>query len=82
MAYCKHRINSVHKDSVNRLGQMFNGGEAEIQTQTGHNIHENVERIQQGGTSLLLYRPLIYQYNFEVSVKDDTGLRGWVVMVF
>ena len=48
----------------------------------GHNVHENVGRTQQGGTSLLLYGPLIDQYNFEASGKDDAGLGRWVVMVF
>ena len=31
---------------------------------------------------MLLYGPLVYQYNFKHSVKDDTGLGRWVVMVF
>ena len=78
----EHKINVAHKDNVNGLGQMFRGGEAEIRTQTGHNVHENVGRIQQGGTGLLLYGPLIEQYNFELSGKDDTGLGRWVVMTF
>ena len=82
VAYSEHKINSAHKDNVNGMGQMFNGGEAEIRTQTGHNRHENVGRRQQGGTSLLLYGQLIDQYDFEESGKDDTGLGRWVVMVF
>ncbi len=49
---------------------------------TGWNVHENVGRQQQGGTSLLLFGPLIDQYDFEASGKDDTGLGRWVVMVF
>ena len=61
---------------------MFNGEEAETRTQTGHNRHENVGLMQQGGTSLLLYGQLIDQYGFEDSGKDDTGLGRWVVMVF
>jgi hypothetical protein len=60
---------------------MFNGGEAEIRTQTGHNRHNNVGRMQQGGTSLLLCGQLIDQYDFEASGKDDAGLVRWVVMV-
>ena len=31
---------------------------------------------------MLLYVPLVYQYNFEKSDKDDTGLGIWLVMVF
>jgi len=56
------------------MGQMFNGGDAEFRTQTGHNVHENVGKMQQGGTILLLFGPLIDQYNFEESGKDDSGL--------
>ena len=81
-AYSEHRINCGHKDNINGMGQMFNGGEAEIRTQTGHNKHENVGRQQQGGTSLLLFGSLIDQYNFEDSGKDGTGLGRWVVMTF
>ena len=82
VAYSEHKINSAHKENVNGMGQMFNGGEAEIRTQTGYNRHENVGRVQQGGTSLLLYGQLIDQYDFEASGKDDTGLGRWVAMVF
>ena len=82
VAYAEHKINPAHKTNVNGLGQMFNGGEAEIRTQTGHNVHENIGRTQQGGTALLLYGGLIDQYDFEASGKDDTGLGRWVVMVF
>ena len=74
VAYSEHKINSAHKENLNDMGKMFNEGEAEIRTQTGHNRHENVGRTQQGGTSLLLYGQLIDQYNFEASGKDDTGL--------
>ena len=61
---------------------MFRGGEAEIRSVTGHNVHENIGRTQEGGTSMLLYGPLIEQYDFEQSGKEDTGLGRWVVMVF
>lgn len=83
VAYSEHQINCSHKDNVNGMSQMFNGGEAEIRTVTGWNVHdEEAGRRQQGGTSLLLYGPLIDQYDFEASGKDDTGLGRWVVMVF
>ena len=31
---------------------------------------------------MLLYGPLVGQYDLEHSGKDDTGLGKWVVMVF
>ena len=80
MAYSEHRINSRHKQNKNGMSQMFRGGEAEIRTITGHNVHENVGRVQQGGVSMLLYGSLIQQYDFEHSGKDDTGLGRWVSM--
>ena len=82
VAYSEHQINCSHKDNVNGMGQMFNEGESEIRTQTGHNVHCNVGRRLREGTSLLLYGSLIGQYNFEESGKDDTGLGRWVVMTF
>ncbi len=60
---------------------MFNGVETEMQTQAGHNVHEDFGGFQEGGTVLMLYGPLIEQYDFEASVKDDTGLGLWVVIV-
>ena len=38
---------------------MFKGGGAEIQSITAHNVRENVGRIQEGGTSMLIYGPLV-----------------------
>ena len=61
---------------------MSRGGEAEIRSIAAHNVHENVGRDQEGGKSMLLNVPLVDQYDFEHSGKDDTGLGRWVVMVF
>ena len=61
---------------------MLRGGEEEIRSIAAHNVHENVGRIQEGGMSMILYGPLVDQYDFKHSGKDDTGLGRWVVMVF
>ncbi len=82
VAYSEHQINAAHKENVNGMSQMFNGGEAEIRSVTGHNVHENVGRRQQGGTSLILYGSMIDYYDFKGSGKVDTGLGRWVHMVF
>ena len=74
VAYSEHKINSAHKDNVNGMGQMFNGEEAKIRTQTGHSRHENVGGMQQGGTSLLLYGQLIDQYDLRLQAKTT---RAW-----
>jgi hypothetical protein len=82
VAHLEHKINSAHKENINGMGQMFNGGEAEIRSLCGHNVHVNIGQTQQGGTAMLLHGSLIDQYDFEESGKDDTGLGRWVVMVF
>ena len=61
---------------------MFRGVETEIQSIAAHNVHENVVIIQEGGTSMLIYGPLVYQYDFKHPGKDDKGLGRWVLMVF
>ena len=43
-------------------------------------MHENVGRIQQGGTSLLMYGPLIQHLDMDESGAEDSGLGRWTVM--
>ena len=80
VAYSEHKLNMRHKDNSNGFRQMFNGGEADIRTVVGHNVHENVGRVQQGGTSLLMYGPLIQHLDMDESGCDDSGLGRWTVM--
>ena len=55
MAYNEHRINMKH--NLNKVGfnRLFWGGEAEVRSVVGHNIHKNVNRIQEGGTSIIMF---------------------------
>jgi hypothetical protein len=78
VAFSEHRINLQHKDNQNGLLQMFCGGESEIRSIAAHNSHEGniTGRSQEGGTGLLLFGPVIEQYDFENSSKDPTGLRA------
>ena len=80
--HTEQKVNYKHKDNRNGFQQMFQGREAEIRAIRGNNVHENVGRYQEGGTSLLLYGLLIAQSDFEHSVKDNTGLGRWTVMTF
>jgi exonuclease III len=84
VCYNEHRLNLRHKQNRNGFSQLFRGGETEIRTVAAHNVHESKEagRVQEGGTAMLLYGPLIEQYDFEESGKDDTGLRRIVIMTF
>ena len=45
-------------------------------------MHNNVGRVQEGGTSLMTFGPMIEQYDSENSSKGDTGLGRWVVIAF
>jgi hypothetical protein len=54
-AYCEHQLNMHPKKNVNGFNQLFKGGGAAVQLVVAHNVHENVGRIQQGGTSMLLF---------------------------
>jgi hypothetical protein len=73
-AYCEHKINYKHKRHVNGFNQLFNGGEAAVQSIVAHNVHENVGKIQQGGTALMLFGQLLQQLDPNESGKDPTGL--------
>ena len=54
-AYCEHKINYKHRNNINGFNQLFKGGEAAIQSIAAHNVHENVGKVQQGGTGLILF---------------------------
>ncbi len=79
-AYCEHKLNMKHKKNSNGFSQLFKGGEAAVQSIVAHNVHENIGRVQQGGTSLLLFGHLTEQLDHNESGKDDTGLGCWTVM--
>jgi hypothetical protein len=73
-AYCKHKINYKHKKNVNSFNQLFKGGEAAIHSIVAHNVHKNVGKIQQGGTSLVMFGHTMQQIEGNKSGKDPTGL--------
>ena len=74
-AYCKHRLNMRNKHNINRFNQLFKGGEAAIQSVVAHNTHKNIGRVQEGGTSLLLFGPLTKQLTHDEPGKDESGLK-------
>jgi hypothetical protein len=80
IAYTKHQLNMRHAWNVNGFNQMFRGGEAEIQSIMAHNVHENIGQRQQGGTSLMLFKPLVEQLDMDQSGKNNTGLGRRMVM--
>jgi hypothetical protein len=69
-----------NRRNVNRFNQLFKGGKAALQSVVVHNVHENIGRVQEGGTSLLLFGPLMEQLDNDQLGKDESGLGCWSVM--
>jgi hypothetical protein len=80
VAYNEHRLNMCNRRNVNGFNQLFKGGEAALQSVVAHNVHENIGRVQEGGTSLLLFGPLTEQLDNDQPGKDESGLGHWSVM--
>jgi hypothetical protein len=79
-AYCEHQLNMRNRHNVNGFNQLFKGGKASIQSVVAHYIHKNISRVQEGGTSLLLFGALTEQLAHDEPGKDETGLGRWLVM--
>jgi hypothetical protein len=79
-AYCEHWLNMRDRHNINGFNQLFKGGEAVVQSVVAHNIHKNIGRVQEGGTSLLLFGALTEQLAHDQSGKDKTSLGQWSVM--
>jgi hypothetical protein len=73
-AYCKHWLNMRDRHNINGFNQLFKGGKAAVQSVVAHNIHKNIGHVQEGGTSLLLFRALTEQLAHDQLGKDKTGL--------
>ncbi len=80
VAYCEHQLNMQHRKNGNGFNQLFKIGESAVQSVVAHNIHKNIGRTQQGGTSLLLFGHLTEQLDHNESGKDVSGLGRWSVM--
>jgi hypothetical protein len=82
VAYNEHRINMQDQRNVNGFNQLFKGGKADIQSVVAHNIHENLGRVQEGGTSLMAFGSIIEHIVNDQPGKDKTGLGHWSLMTF
>jgi hypothetical protein len=80
VAYNEHRLNMRDRRNVNGFNQLFPGGKAALQSVVVHNIHENIGRVQEGRTSLLLFGSLTEQLNNGQPGKDESSLGRWTVM--
>jgi exonuclease III len=80
-AYNEHKINMKHKQNKVGFNQLFWGGEAEVRSVVAHNVHEvGHQRVQEGGTSMLMFGGIIDYLDMASSGRDETGLGRWVVM--
>ena len=79
-AYNEHRLNMKHKANSIGFSRLFNGGEADVRSVVAHNVHENIGKTQEGGTSMLLFGPLTEYLDMSEGGKDESGLGRWVVM--
>ncbi len=82
VVYNEHRLNIQDQQNVNGFNQLFKGGEAAIQSMVAHNVHENIGKVQEGGTSLMAIGPLTEYIEHDQPGKDETGLGRWAVMTF
>jgi hypothetical protein len=74
IAYNEHRLNMHDRRNVNGFNQLFKGGEVALQSVVAHNVHKNIGRVQERGTSLLLFGSLTGQLNHDQTGKDETCL--------
>jgi hypothetical protein len=82
VAYNEHNLNMQDWQSVNSFNQLFKEGEVAIQSVVVHNIHKNIGRVQEGGTSLMVIQPLMEYIKNDQLGKDKTVLSWWSLMIF
>ena len=81
VAYNEHQLKKKQKSNSIGFSKLFGGGEAEVCSIVVHNVHENIGRVQEGGTSMLMwFGPLIEYLDMSEGGKDMKGLGCWVVM--
>jgi hypothetical protein len=79
VAYNKHRLNMKHKSISISFSKLFGGGEVDVHLVVAH-VHEDIRKVQEGGTSMLMLGPLIEYLDMSEGGKDMNGLGWWVVM--
>jgi hypothetical protein len=82
VAYNKHQLDMQDQHNVSGFSQLFQGGEATIQSVVAHNDHKIFGEVQEGGTSLMAIGPLMEYIKHNQPGKDKTGLGRWSVMSF
>ncbi len=75
-------LNMQDQRNVYGFNQLFKGGKASIQSVVAHNVHKDFGRVQEGGTSLMVFRTITEHLDYDQLGKDETGLGRWLVMTF
>jgi hypothetical protein len=74
LLFCKHRLNYRHRDNKNNFKQMFQQ-EVACRAVATNNVHQNIGRVQEGGTGMVLFGDLT---GFITKTgKDPYGLGWW-----
>ena len=61
---------------------MFHGMGTEVRAYSMHNVHENINKIKEGGTGLLPYDNLINYLDIKKLGNNKTGIGRWVFYMF
>ena len=72
----EHRQNLHHKSNTNRWNQLFQRADKDVRLVVAHNSHKNIALVQEGGSGLLVFGPIIDQLDMKSSGKDKSGLDG------
>ncbi len=67
----KHKSNSID------YSKLFGGGEADVRSIVDHNVHENMGRVQEGSTSMLMFGPLIEYLDVSEGGKRNVVGSSW-----
>jgi hypothetical protein len=67
----EHRQNLHHKANTNGWNQLFQRANKDVRMVVAHNSHENVAPVQEGGSGLLVFGPIIDQLDMKSSGKTN-----------
>ena len=66
----EHRQNLHHKSNTNGWNQLFQRADKDFRSVDAHNSHGNIAPVQEGGSGILVFGPIINQLDIKSSGKD------------
>ena len=76
----EHRQNLHHKSNIYGWNQLFQRAEEDVRLVVAHNSHKNIAPVQEGGTGILVFGPIIEQLDMKSSGKNRSGLGQWTMV--